>query len=61
MIACRSPALFWPPSIGVVAVNGYGPLSLSDEYWNLTELSGVEPVTMVHGIPYGTFRLPDGP
>ena len=36
MIACMSPPEFAPPSISVFGPRGYGPLSLSSAYWNVT-------------------------
>ena len=51
MMACWSPPEFAPPSIGVLGPSGYGPLSLSLAYWNVTVTSGCLPVTTVNGMP----------
>ena len=61
MMAWRSPVEDGPPSIGVADVNGYGPGSLSDEYWKLMAVVGVELVTTVQGMPYGLLGSPEGP
>ena len=61
MMAWRSPVDAAPPSIGVEAVKGYGPGSLSDAYWKLTAVVGVEELTTVHGMPYGLLGSPEGP
>ena len=47
MMAWRSPVEAWPPSIGVLALNGYGPGSLSSAYWNVTGTCGCEGDTTV--------------
>ncbi len=47
MMAWRSPVDCCPPSIGVEALNGYGPGSLSSAYWNATGTSGCEGDTTV--------------
>lgn len=59
-MACWSPPLPAPPSIGVSGPNGYGPGSLSDAYWKVMLIFGwLEFVTM-KGIPYG-IDVPESP
>ena len=66
MMAWRSPVAFWPPSIGVSAPKGYGPLSLSAAYRKLTATNGCvgdddgerDPVRGPTGRP--RTRSPDG-
>jgi hypothetical protein len=60
MMACWSPPLPAPPSIGVPGPNGYGPGSLSWEYWNVTRTLGWLELVTTKGIPYGT-EVPESP
>src|SRR5438128_2984497 len=53
MSAWRSPLDVRPPSIGTFAGIGYGPLSDSPAYPNLTPTFFWSPATVVYGMPMG--------
>ena len=52
-MTCRSPELLAPPSIAAFFGIGYGPLSLSDAYWNVTLTLACVAETVVIGMPIG--------
>lgn len=60
MMACWSPPLPAPPSMGVSGPNGYGPGSLSDAYWKVMLTFGWLELVTTNGMPYGT-EVPESP
>src|SRR5262245_34003754 len=52
-ITCRSPSELGPPSIGASVGTGYGPGSLSRQYWKVIGTSGWLPGTKTNGSPIG--------
>src|SRR5436309_2726064 len=52
-MACRSPVLWLPPSIGAVNGTAYGPGSLSSAYVKVTGYLVCVPGTVTNGMPIG--------